>query len=164
MNELMENILNDLKALFGLSEEATTVEIHQAVLAAKQSTKDDSILELAKSVSEFAKAEIDLKVANYTEELKAAVDVIVNKQDEDFALLNSKVSELETKLSEIKPDASLEEIEKIKTEFGDQLNEIKATISGGKAPGGDGVTIAKASLKGEPLPKEVDWKIKPRGI
>lgn len=156
MDTLEQKLIADAKVFFGLPEDSTNAELHEAILAASPAKKDDAIIDMATEIASLVKSETEKQVSEFTAKLESDYKSIIETME-------NKVSELEFKLSETKPapdnsedlNTKLNEIsssiENLKTEFGSQLNEIKAKPSGAAVPG-DGVVISKHEAKEVPLP------------
>lgn len=154
--DTIQNILNLAKTFFGLNEEATNAELHEAMLAASPSKKDDAIIDMASEIASLVKSETEKQVSEFTAKLESDYKSIIETME-------SKVSDLESKLAETKPEATEDfttkfneinsAIENLKTEFGTQLNEIKSAPKTAAVPG-DGTIISKHETKVEPLPAQ----------
>lgn len=157
MTELEVIISADLKKYFGLSEDATNVELSEAIQIATANKKDDVVIEMTSQIAELVKMETDKQVTEFTAKLEADYKTIIETME-------SKVSALELKLSEVKPESNAVDfdtkfnelnasIENLKTEFGNQLNEVKAKAAGTAIPG-DGLILSKHEAKDLPLPSK----------
>jgi Fe2+ transport system protein B len=157
MTELEVIISADLKKYFGLSEDATNVELSEAIQIATANKKDDVVIEMTSQIAELVKMETDKQVTEFTAKLESDYKTIIETME-------SKVSALELKLSEVKPETNTVDfdtkfnelnasIENLKTEFGNQLNAIKATTKT-ESVAGDGVVLRKHEGSDVPLPSK----------
>ncbi len=154
MKELESIITADLKKYFGLSENATDVELSEAIQNSTSNKRDDVAIEMVSQIAELVKMETDKQVTEFTSKLEADYKSIVET-------LQSKVEELNTKIDSIKDGEESTEvfdfdskIEALKIEFGKQLNEIKA----GKNPTTEGSAkvIETHKRNGSPV-GELSW-------
>lgn len=137
MKDLISNILASSKKHFGLKEDATDVELHEAILASEN--KDIIVVKMASDIAEIVKAESAKQVVALEAETNSLLDAMANR-----------VEALEAKLAEAtKPENSNElasefekignQIEALKTEFGNEINTLKAADK--SVVPGDGSTI-----------------------
>lgn len=157
MDTLVLKLISDAKAFFGLNEEATTAELHEAILAASPAQKDDAIIDMATEIASLVKSETEKQVSEFTAKLETDYKSIIETMEAKVSALETKLAE--NKTAEIPEDLTAKfaeinaSIEGLKTEFGTQLNEVKARKDAAPVPG-DGTIITKHETKETPLPSQ----------
>lgn len=122
--ELLNNILTKVKTLFVLPETATASEADQVLADAIESKKPELVTGLVSQLTELVQAEATKLNEAYATQLKVESDKIIGE-------LQSKISDFETKLAEIKPFDATEleaKIDAIAKEAGSQILEIKGKV------------------------------------
>lgn len=154
--ELTEKIIGWVKGVFKLDPESTEAEVHQKITEASDDLKADLVVNVANQIANFTMDEINKRVEAFADQLKADTESTIEQ-------LNAKLTLLETKLSELQPQASIQmaDVESIATklreEFGSQLLEVKGSF--GASAEGDGAIIQKATNKKAEAPKISAWKM-----
>lgn len=157
MDTLVLKLISDAKAFFGLNEEATTAELHEAILAASPAKKDDAIIDMATEIASLVKSELEKQVALIDAQIEADCKLAMDEIRAKYSALETKLAE--NKTAEIPEDLTAkfaeinEKIEGLKTEFGTQLNEVKAKKDAAPVLG-DGTIITKHETKETPLPSQ----------
>lgn len=153
--ELLNNILAKVKTLFVLPETATASEADQVLSDAIETKKPELVTGLVSQLTELVQAEATKLNEAYAAQLKAESDKIIGE-------FQSKISDFETKLSEIKPfDATdLEsKLESIKAEFGSQILEIKGKVIPSTEGSEKTIETHKVTEKPAPIIKHFGAKV-----